>query len=116
MLSNYKYFGSRKFPEIDKIVINETNHDADWVTLPGKSLFNASMSDEASCMPSISIRDGRGSISHRDNNSIGFPSSNIGAQYYQNHPKTKQTQRGKTFSGNHPQLYSTLRQTLKTES
>ena len=116
MLSNYKYFGSRKFPEIDKIVINDTNHDADWVTMHPKSLFNTSVSDEASYMPSISIRDGKGSISHRDEHSIGFASSNIREYYHKNHPKTKQTQRGKTFSSNHPQLYSTLRQTLKTES
>ena len=41
MLSNYKYFGSRKFPEIDKIVINEGSKAAEgWMTLPHKSLFN----------------------------------------------------------------------------
>ena len=60
-------------------------------------------------MPSISIQDGKGSMSQRGN-SIGFASYNIGTQFQ--HPKTKQTQRGR---GNNL-LFSTLRQTLKTES
>ena len=120
MLSNYKYFGSRKFPEIDKIVINADKIDKGWMTLPHKSLHNYSISDEASIMPSISIKDGKGSISERESNSMSFPSRNLtrGSQpppYKLNHPKTKQAPRGKSNTHNNL-LFSTLRQTLKTES
>jgi len=59
MIGNYKYFGARKFPEIDKIlIINDSNDNNQEKLQMQDSLCANSISDGMSIMPSISITDG----------------------------------------------------------